>query len=251
MRQGGAALRLATRRERRHPSIGRLAAWHELLEARRRPCSKAPPAATRALPAAALTAHAGGLDVVGERDRRAVRRAGQRLGRLDRDGRPAASRGGDLARLERDRAVAAGPAVGHEPVMEVLHRRLRVERQHRVLELVGAELGHDVRRHEDERVARPRPRRARRPAPARRTGGRVRGAGRGASRGGPGGSGRPRPARPSPRTSRCRGPRPRPPRSGRWRRTTSGPAGRPGGRAACWRSPIAFWMQTRIPADSS
>ena len=111
------------------------------------------PAAVLALPAAALHGHPGCLDVVGERDRRAVGRAGQRLGRPDRHERACPARRRDLGRLEGDRAVAARAVGRHEPVVEVLHRRLRVERQHRVLELVGAELGDDVGRDEDERVA--------------------------------------------------------------------------------------------------
>ena len=40
-----------------------------------------------------------------------------------------------------------------EPVVEVLHRGLRMERDHRVLELVRPEPGDDVRRDQDERVA--------------------------------------------------------------------------------------------------
>jgi hypothetical protein len=37
-------------------------------------------------------------------------------------------------------------------VVEVLHRRLGVERDHRVLELVRPEPGHDVRGDEDQRI---------------------------------------------------------------------------------------------------
>ena len=60
---------------------------------------------------------------------------------------------GHLGRLECDHRVAAGAIRRHEPVMEMLHRGLRMERDHRVLELVGADPGHDVRRDEDEAVA--------------------------------------------------------------------------------------------------
>ena len=45
------------------------------------------------------------------------------------------------------------PVGRDEPVMEVLHRRLRMEGDHRVLELVGAEPADEVRRGEDERIA--------------------------------------------------------------------------------------------------
>ena len=94
-----------------------------------------------------------GGDAVGERDRRAVGRAGQRLGRLDRDQLALLGRGRDLGRLEGDRPVAAGAVGRDEAVVEMLHRRLRVERDHRVLELVRAEPGDQVRRGEDDRVA--------------------------------------------------------------------------------------------------
>ena len=95
---------------------------------------------------------AGRLDVVGERDRRAVGGAGEGRGWPDRHERAAACGRRDLGRLEGDRSVAAGSVCRHEPVVEVLHRGLRMERQHRVLELVGPELGDDVRRDEDERI---------------------------------------------------------------------------------------------------
>ncbi len=93
-----------------------------------------------------------GLDVVGERDRRAVGRPGKRLGWPDGDQDPAASRRRDLGRLECDRPVAAGALGRPEPLVEVLHRGLGMERDHRVLQLVGAEPGHDVRRDEHQRV---------------------------------------------------------------------------------------------------
>jgi hypothetical protein len=62
-------------------------------------------------------------------------------------------RRGHLGRLERDHRVAPGAVGRDEPVVEVLHRRLRMERDHRVLELVGADPGHHVRRDQHEAVA--------------------------------------------------------------------------------------------------
>ena len=84
----------------------------------------------------------------------------------ERSGAPASGSAGRTgtsvrARLVDDTSVASKaiapslpePSALDELLVEVLHRRLRVERQHRVLELVGAELGDDVGRDEDERVA--------------------------------------------------------------------------------------------------
>ena len=166
-------------------------------------------------------------------------------------GRATTGRRRDLAGLERDGAVAAGAAVRDEPVVEVLHRRLRVEREHRVLELVRAELGHDVRRDEHQRVADRdlaapdvRLELARRQAAlAVRVGQRREpGLADQVGLGGPDGrhvhlvaadDGHGHADRPVAR------------------RTTSGPS-----RSAWWASrlfavAIAFWRQTRIPADSS
>ncbi len=151
-RQGSPALRLPARGERGDAAIGRLPSRHQVLE----PCDGALDCATGGDPCAPrgrTDRDPGRLDVVRERDRRAVRGAGERLGRADRDEGPGAAGRRHLGRLEGDRPVAARAVGGHEPVVEMLHRRLRVERQHRVLELVRPELGDDVGRHQDERIA--------------------------------------------------------------------------------------------------
>ena len=85
---------------------------------------------------------------IGERSGAPASGSGGRTGTSD----PAAGRRRDLGRLECDRAVAAGALGGPEPLVEVLHRGLGMERDHRVLQLVGAEPGHDVRRDEHQRV---------------------------------------------------------------------------------------------------
>ncbi len=151
-RQGGPSLRLSPRGQRRDPTIGRSPTRHDALDPRDGPLQCVAgrrPGVTR------RRAHRdpGRLHVVGQRDRRSVGRPGEGFVRPDRDEGPAAVRGRHLGRLEGDRAVAARSVGGHEPVMEVLHGRLRVEGQHRILELVHPELGDDVRRHQDERVA--------------------------------------------------------------------------------------------------
>ena len=86
-------------------------------------------------------------------DRRAVGRTGERFGRAHGHQGPLSGRAGHLGRLDRQRSVAAGSVGRHEPVMEMLHRRLGVERDEGILELVDAELGDEVRRGEHERVA--------------------------------------------------------------------------------------------------
>ena len=90
---------------------------------------------------------------VGQRDRGAVGEAGERLRRADGD-EPAATSGRRyLARLERQCGVAAAASGRHETIVQVFHRRLRVQRHDRVHELVRAQLRGHVGRDEDERVA--------------------------------------------------------------------------------------------------
>ena len=88
--------------------------------------------------------------VVGKRNRGAIRRPGERLRRTNRNQRARLVGRRHLRRLQRDHCVAGGPVSGDEPVVEMLHRGLRVEGHHRILELVRAELGHDIRRDEHE-----------------------------------------------------------------------------------------------------
>ena len=91
---------------------------------------------------------------VGERDRRAgpARRRGARPGRTGTSVR-ALWVAPDLGGLEREGAVAALAVRGHEPGVEVLDRRLRVERDEGVLEGVRPDPADDVGRDEAERVA--------------------------------------------------------------------------------------------------
>jgi hypothetical protein len=92
-------------------------------------------------------------DVVGERNRRAIRGARQGLGGADRDECSRFVRRRHLGRLEGDHRVASRAVRGDEPMVEVLHRGLRMKRDHRVLQLIGPEPGHHVRRDEHERIA--------------------------------------------------------------------------------------------------
>ncbi len=151
-RHGRAALRLAPRCQRRHPPVCRSSPGQEILGPDDDPFERTTGRGLR-VGRGRTDGRPGRLDVVGERDRRAVGRAGERLRGPDRDERPLAGRGAHLGRLERDRAVAAAALRGDETVVEVLHRGLRVERQHGVLELLGAEARDDVRAHQHERVA--------------------------------------------------------------------------------------------------
>ena len=149
--QGGPPLRLTPRGERRHPPVGWLAVRHQVLDAGDQPLERA----ARGEPGAARRRgdrRSGRLDVVRERDGRAVRRACQGLGRPDRHERPGPARRRHLGRLEGDRAVAARTVGRHELLVKVLHRRLRVEGEHGVLEPVRTELGDDVGRDEHERI---------------------------------------------------------------------------------------------------
>ena len=111
------------------------------------------PAALRARTAEALMAAAPAVTEsasgMGERSGS----AGQRLVGPDRHQGPGLVGGADLARLEREGAVAAHAVGRDEPGVEVLDRRLRVERDERVLEGVRPHLGDDVRRDEAQRVA--------------------------------------------------------------------------------------------------
>ena len=115
--------------------------------------STAVPATTRALSAAADIAAPAAWTLsasgIGERSGAPASGSAGRTGHQ----RAAARRRRHLGRLEGDGAVAADPVGGPEALVEMLHRRLRVERDHRVLELVGSELGDDVGRDQDERVA--------------------------------------------------------------------------------------------------
>ena len=89
-------------------------------------------------------------DVVRKGDRRAVRSPREGLGRADGNERPRAMGRRDFRCLEGDHRVAALAVGGEIAMMEVLHRGLRMERDHRVLELVRPEAAHHVRRDEHE-----------------------------------------------------------------------------------------------------
>ena len=76
---------------------------------------------------------------------KAIASANKRLGRPDGNQGPRAMGRRHLGRLERDHRVASCAIGREEPVMEMLHRGLRMERDHRVLELVSAKPRHHVR----------------------------------------------------------------------------------------------------------
>ena len=78
--------------------------------------------------------------------------AGERLGRVQRNQSPTLGRGRHLVGLESERGVAARTPGRDEAVVQVLHRRLGVERHDGILELVRAQLRRDVGGDEDERV---------------------------------------------------------------------------------------------------
>jgi len=151
-RHGGSPLRLALGRGRGHPAVGRSTPRQEVLEAKHDP-SEDPASGSSGADRRGLDGRDAVRHVVGERDRRAVRCAGEGLRWAHRHERPVLVSRGHLGGLQGDHRVTRRPVGGHEPVMEVLHRRLRVERDHGVLQLVRPELRHDVRRDEDERVA--------------------------------------------------------------------------------------------------
>ena len=149
---GRPALRLPLRGGRRHPAIRGPAVGQQVLpavdEPREHAAGRVPRAAGRG-----LNGRDTACDIVGQGDRGPVGCAGQGLGRADRDQRPRSMGRGDLGGLEGDHRVAAVAVGGEEAVVEVLHRRLRMERDHRVLELIRTEPAHHVRRDQDERVA--------------------------------------------------------------------------------------------------
>ena len=147
-----APLRLAPRGERGHPAVGRPSPRQQVVQTRERAVECRPGDDPCAV-GRGRHRGTGRLDVVGEWDRRAVGSTGERLGRSHRHERPAAGRRRHLGRLERDRPITAGALGCLETLVEVLHGRLRMERDHRILELVRTELGDDVRRDEHERVA--------------------------------------------------------------------------------------------------
>ena len=135
-----------------HASVGRPAVRQQVLErgrragrTRRRPRPRARPAEawTAATPPVTLSASG-----IGERS------GAPASGSAGRTGTSVATGGSTRPRSPRTRSSRRCRCRRpREAVVEVLHRRLRVERDHRVLELVGRRAGHDVRRDEDERVA--------------------------------------------------------------------------------------------------
>ena len=148
---GRPSLRLPARRRGGHATVAGPTARQELLEAGDRAAGRAAGGRSRAAGTGADRRHAA-ADGVGKRDRRSVRRAGQRLGRAG--GNQAAALAGrrDLHRLDGDRPVTAGAAGGDEAPVNPFHGRLGMERVEGVLQLVGAERCRHVARHEDHRV---------------------------------------------------------------------------------------------------
>ena len=102
---------------------------------------------------AVLHGSGGAGDLVGERNRRLQRRAGERFGGADRDELVLDAVQRHLGRLERQDGVRAVAAGRHEQVVQMLDSRLRMERHDGVLELFGADDLDQVARAQHERVA--------------------------------------------------------------------------------------------------